>query len=250
MPHIRAIVAGLLLAICCSPTTASARQSVHLAASLTPERLAGETSIGLSVGIAGAAGRVPSPVTRIDLRYPGNLGIALSGLGIETCSASTLEVLGPAGCPADSIMGRGSALGEIPFGPEIIRESAPVTIVRAEDQSGHLALLFDAQGISPVAANVVLPRVLLPARQPYGGDIRIEVPLIPSLPEAPDVAVVELSATIGPAAGLTYVERQAGKTLSYTPKGFCFPTAAHSVGSRSRRSSRSTTGPTRLRARG
>jgi hypothetical protein len=195
---------------------------VHLTAGLTPERLGRGTTIGLGIRIDGPLGAVPPPLRVLDVRYPENLGIALSGLGLETCSATTLETLGPAGCPADSVMGHGSAIGEIPFGPEIIHEAASVTIVRAENQNGHIALLFDAQGISPVVANLVFPGVLLPARRPFGGDIRIDVPIVPSLPEAPDVAVVNLEATIGP-AGLTYYEQAHGAIVPYTPKGILLP---------------------------
>jgi hypothetical protein len=122
-------------------------------------------------------------------------------------------------------MGYGSAVGEIPFGPEIIKEPASVTIVRAEDQNGKIALLFDVRGISPVGANIVLRAVLLPARPPYGGDISISVPLVPSLPEAPDVSVGQLRAMIGPAAGLTYYERLGSATLPYTPRGIPLPSS-------------------------
>jgi hypothetical protein len=165
---------------------------------------------------------VPPPLQTIDVRYPANLGIALSGLGLETCSAPTLEMLGPAGCPPNSLMGGGTALGEIPFGPTIIHESATVTIARAENENGQIAVLFDAQGISPVEANLVFSGLLLPSRGPYGGDLRIAVPLVPSLPEAPDVAVVELHATLGP-AGLTYYERVNGTNVPYTPRGVMLP---------------------------
>jgi hypothetical protein len=200
----------------------AAAQSVHLAVSLTPEHLGRGTTIGIGFQIDGPASSIPSPVRAIHLRYPENLGIALSGLGIETCTAATLEALGPSGCPPDSVMGRGSALGEIPFGPEIVREGATVTIVRAEDENGHIALLFDVQGISPVAANLVFPGVLLPARPPFGGELSISVPLVPSLPEAPDVAVVRLQATIGP-DGLTYFEDIHGAITPYVPRGVLLP---------------------------
>jgi hypothetical protein len=166
---------------------------------------------------------VPPPLSQIDIDYPNNFGIALSGLGVETCTAAVLEALGPSGCPADSVMGYGSALGAIPFGPVIVREAASVTIVRAEDEKGHIALLFDAQGLSPVLANLVLPGVLLAAPRPFGGDIHVGVPLIPSLPEAPDVAVLELRAVIGPAAGLTYYEDPHGHAVPYIPKGILLP---------------------------
>jgi hypothetical protein len=208
---------------CALPGVAAASQAMHFSTTLSPERLDGATSVGLKIEIATPAERIPAPMRVLDVRYPANLGIALSGLGIETCTATVLETMGPAGCPVDSVMGYGQALGEISYGPEIIRERASVTIVRAEDLDGHLALLFDAQGLSPVLANIVFPGVLLPARAPYGGDIHISVPLVPSLPEAPDVAVVRLSATIGPAAGLSYREVEHGRSISYTPRGILLP---------------------------
>jgi hypothetical protein len=201
---------------------ASGAQALRLSARLTPEQLGRSTTIGIGFEIQSPAGRVPPPVQLIDLRYPENLGIALSGLGIDTCTVPTLELLGPAGCPPDSLMGRGTAAGEIPFGPAIIHENATVTIVRAENQNGQIALLFDAQGISPVEANLVFAGLLLPSQHPYGGDIRIAVPLVPSLPEAPDVAVVALSATLGP-AGLTYYEQAHGASVPYTPRGILLP---------------------------
>jgi hypothetical protein len=219
-----AVCALALLGLLASPGIpgAAARQSVHLSASLTPERLGAGSTIGMAIRIAAPARRAPAPVREIDLRYPNNLGIAVSGLGLETCTAAVLEAEGPAGCPADSFMGRGTALAVVPFGPELIHETAHVTIVRAEDQDGFIALLFDAQGLSPVRANIVLAARLLPSAPPYGGRLRIEVPLIPSLPEAPPVAVIALQATLGP-QGLTYYESSHGEEVPYTPKGILLP---------------------------
>ena len=73
------------------------------------------------------------------------------------------------------------------------------------------------KGISPVEANIVFPGELLPSRRPYGGDISIAVPLVPSLPEAPDVAVVALGRRSGP-VGLTYYEQAHGANVPYTPR--------------------------------
>jgi hypothetical protein len=226
-----ALAAGLLAGLgvgagtsAVATATAGARGSTGatLRATLTPKRLGHGTTVGLSIAISGPGGRPPPPLRRLAVRYPRSLGIALSGLGIETCTAATLEADGPAGCPRDSIMGHGSALGEIPFGPELIREGATVTIVRAEDQHGELALLFDAEGISPVKANIVLPALLEEARPPYGGRIAISVPVIPSLPEAPDVSIASLQARLGP-AGLTYYERKHGEEVPYRPNGILLP---------------------------
>lgn len=202
--------------------SSAANQSARLSAQLTPEHLGRSTTIGVSFAIEDRVDRVPPPLQTVEIRYPANFGIALSGLGVESCTAQTLETLGPPGCPPNSLMGHGTAFGEIPFGPTIVHETAAVTIVRAEDQNGRIALLFDAQGISPVDANLVFGGIVLPTRPPYGGDIRISVPLVPSLPEAPDVAVVALQATIGP-VGLTYYERVHGTSVPYSPRGIVLP---------------------------
>jgi len=223
LPALAAALAALFAGCCLAATGALAAPSVRLAASLTPEHLGHGSTVGMSLHIrpSGAA-RTPPPVREIDLRYPNNLGVGLSGLGLETCTAPVLEMVGPDGCPPDSYMGRGRALAVVPFGPELIHESATVTILRGENEDGLFALLFDAQGLSPVKANIVLTARLLPTGLPYGGRLRIEIPLIPSLPEAPPVALSTLSATLGP-EGLTYYEEVDGEPIPYSPKGIVLP---------------------------
>lgn len=202
--------------------SAQAGQSVRLSATLTPERLGHGTTVGFAFEVAAPNDKAPPPLTGVELSYPGNLGFALSGLGLQTCEPTTLEALGPSGCPADSRMGFGAALAEIPIGPDIVREPAEVAIVRAPTREGHLALLFYADGESPVSAQIVFPGLLVPAPAPFGGKVNIDVPLVPSLPEAPDVAVVQLTSTLGP-EHLTYYERVRGKTIAYNPHGVLLP---------------------------
>jgi hypothetical protein len=57
---------------------------------------------------------------------------------------------------------------------------------------------------------------------PFGGVVSIAVPLIASLPEAPDVSIVRLRATLGP-DGVTYYEHVPGETLDYQPPGILLP---------------------------
>lgn len=216
------LACALVLGCACAPAAARGAPSVRLTATLTPERLGQGTTIAFEVEIAAARGRVPPPLSEIELRYPSDLGIATSGLGIETCAAATLEASGPGGCPPDSVMGSGSALAEIAFGPEMIDESALVTILRAPTRGGRLALLLYVNGATPVEARIVLPSLLLAAPAPFGGLLDIGVPLVPSLPGAPPVAVVRLRATIG-AGGITYYERVRGRTIAYHPRGVQLP---------------------------
>jgi hypothetical protein len=201
---------------------AQAAESARLSATLTPEHLGQGTTIGFNLRILTAGGAIPSPLREVDLRYPQDLGIATSGLGLATCSAATIEIVGPQGCPSESVMGIGSAVAEIPVGPEIVHETAPVTIFRAPDQHGQIAMVIYANGATPVDAQIPLPSLLLPASAPFGGRVHINVPLVPSLPDSPDVAVVRLTTTIGP-LGITYYERERGRAVAYRPRGLQLP---------------------------
>jgi hypothetical protein len=216
-------LAAALAGVFCMPALAAAEQSVKVSAAFTPEHLGGRTSLKIGFEIAGPAGQVPSPITEFNLRYPANVGVALSGVGIETCTTAILQADGPKGCPTDSIMGLGSAAGEIEFGPEIIQASAVITILRAQDENGHVAMLFNVFSPVPVQTEFVIPGVLLPGPAPFGGHIHLNVPLVPSLPEAPDVAAIKIDATLGPADGVKYTERVHGRTIHYVPKGIPLP---------------------------
>jgi hypothetical protein len=202
--------------------TAQARQSASLQATLTPERLGQGTTIGFGFQIAAAAGHAPSPLTGIEISYPVEFGFALSELGLATCSAGTLKAAGPQGCPANSLMGYGTALAQIPVGPEILDETAHVTIFRTTQQSGRLALLIYAEGETPVSAQIVFPGLILPATTPFGGRLDMNVPLVPSLPDGPDVAIVQFHSTLGP-QHLRYNERVDGRIVKYEPKGIPLP---------------------------
>jgi hypothetical protein len=207
----------------CPVATAAATQSVELYPSFTPYRLGARASIDLDLQIQAPPGQIPSALTEIEVRYPQNLGFALSGLGLAVCSPAMLEALGAGGCPADSLMGLGTATAELGFGSQIVTESASISIARAPDREGHISLLMYASGPSPVNTQILSPAQLLPTRSPFGGRLDMQLPLIPSLPGAADVAIVALDVSIGP-QGITYYEHTEGATLAFTPKGILLPT--------------------------
>jgi len=165
---------------------------------------------------------VPPPLTEVQLRYPNNLGIGLSGLGLAQCTAQALEADGPRGCPPNSVMGYGVAYTGIVLGATPVAENAPITIFRAPYQEGRLTLLFYAEGTEPVETRIAFGGVLLPARSPFGGLVSIGIPLVPTLPGAPFISVIHLRATIGPQR-VTYFERVGGLTLAYKPRGILLP---------------------------
>jgi hypothetical protein len=200
---------------------AQASESLKLSVSLKPERLGQGTTVGFDLEIV-SPNLVPPPLTEVNLRYPGDLGIALSGLGLATCSSLTLEAFGPEGCPAEARMGYGNVLAEIVIGRKILEERATLAVLRAPTQNGHISLLFYAAGETPVNAQIVFPGSLLAAEPPFGGRLHIDVPLVPSVPGAPDVAVAHIRATLGP-QHLTYYHHLGHKFVAYDPQGILLP---------------------------
>ena len=213
------LVTALGVATC---ATASATPLVTLHAAFTPERLGRGTTIAFGFEIATPTHVVPPPLTNAEISYPVELAFALSELGLATCTTGTLEVFGPEGCPPNSLMGYGTALAEIPIGPSIARESAHVTIMRATNQAGHLALLIDVNAPTPISEQITFSGLILPATTPYGGLLDMNIPLVPGLPGGTDVAVVQFRSTLGP-QHLHYREHTHGHTVEYEPKGIPLP---------------------------
>lgn len=218
----RRILTQVALLCACAPPAAHAATVARLSASFTPDQLGGRTTIDLGFSFSAPPGGVPPPLTQVELRYPSDLGIGLSGLGLATCSARTLEASGPHGCPSNAVMGYGVVLTGIVLGTTLIDENAPITIVRAPDSRDGFGLLFYAEGTRPVSTSIVFPGALVAAPTPVSGQVNIGVPLLPTLPGAPFISVIDLHATLGP-IGVTYFERVGGQTLAYRPRGILLP---------------------------
>jgi hypothetical protein len=217
---LRALTTALVL-LASLPSTTLAAQSVKLTAGFSPDRLSTPTTISFGFQITSSR-RVPSPLTGIDLRYPVDIGLATSDLGLAICLPTTLEAIGLSGCPANSRMGHGTALAEIAACPEIVEEPANVTLLAGPIQEGHLNILVYALGETPVEAQIVFSALLLPESPPFGGRLHFDVPLVEGIPESPDVSIVRLRTTLGP-LGLTYYEHIHGRTLPYKPSGILLP---------------------------
>ncbi|HYM54184.1 MAG TPA: hypothetical protein VES97_02395, partial [Solirubrobacteraceae bacterium] len=91
-------------------------------------------------------------------------------------------------------------------------------------QNGRLGLLFYADGEGPVYAQLIFPALILEAPAPFGGRLETQIPVIPSLPEAPNAAVVQMRSTIGP-KNITYYQRSHGRTIAYHPNGLLLPSS-------------------------
>ncbi len=204
-----------------------AAQRASLTASFRPEKLGAPTTISVAFRILSSPPSSQEPLRSVTLNLPSEMGIATSGLGFENCLVSRLEALGSKGCPANSLMGRGTATAEIPIAGEAIAESARVEVFSAPVQSGRLALLVYASAESPVFAQLVFPAIVVPAAPPYSEGIETSVPLVPSVPGAPDVAVTRFQMALGTTSrGLghfSYYRWSHRRRVSYAPRGLLLP---------------------------
>lgn len=209
---------GLLLLI--AAPAACASQSATLRVELKPEHLGGRTTLVFGFRIVPHGVPVPSPLLDVSIFYPRGIGLVTSGLGLETCTAMQLEMLGR--CPPNSLLGYGTAEAELLVGGEPIPEKGHITTWMAPLQEGRLAMLFYAASETPVQDETIFTAQILEAPPPYGGQLATKLPIIPTFPEAPDVSVVDMTSTIGP-MNVTYYESFRGKQIPYHPNGLRLP---------------------------
>ena len=206
----------LALALCAWPVAAaSAADVASITARFTPERLGSATTVSFGFQITDPDSGVPAPLMGVEIGYPSNLGFVTSGLGVAACPPLVLEGSGPAACPPDSRMGGGSALAQLPIGPEVVSEKVALQLFAGPSPDGHLHVLVYALGLFPVIAQVVMSGVLL------AGHLNIVIPPIPGLPAGPYVSVTEMQLTLG--GHLTYYERVHGRSVAYQPAGVGLP---------------------------
>jgi hypothetical protein len=211
-------LAGALTLYACSAGAAQAAQSATLHVSLNPERLGVSTTIAFAFQITAPGHALPPALTLLDVRLPPGMGVDTSGLA--TCRRSALLARGPRGCPPDSQVGAGTVLVNVPLGDVIRPETAALTVFNAPRQDAHTTLLFYAAGRLPIATQLIFSGVIVPG--PLGQMIKASIPLIPTLPEAPDAALVAMSSTLG-TRQLAYYRTVGHRRVRFTPKGATLP---------------------------
>jgi hypothetical protein len=223
MALLRAPALVLALLICgCLPVAAQASETVSLHSSFTPDRLGASTTIGFGFTIASTEGGLPSPLTHIALRMPRDMNYITSSLGLATCEPAALVEKGLSGCPANSRLGYGSAFVEVPFGESSGREIPDIEALMGPPHDGNVVVLFYANGLAPVYAQIVFQGELVSAGGGFGESLDAPIPLIPSVTNGPPVSIVNVNSTIGP-NHLTYYKRVHGKLVGYKPQGVDVP---------------------------
>lgn len=224
MPR-RTFIALLALALTASYVSAAqaASDQAALHAAFSPDRLGASTTIAFSFDLSTAEGLAPSPLTSMDLHMPAGIGYATTTLGLATCSPRTLLAVGPAGCSPNSRLGYGSARVEVPFGTGAGHEIPEVQAFSGPSATGNLNVLFYANGLYPVSAQLAFAGEVLPDHGRYGTQLVTQIPLVASVPGGRDVSIVNVQATLGP-NHLTYYRHHHGRLEAFSPRGVAVPT--------------------------
>jgi hypothetical protein len=208
-------LALLGLAVLGLPAVASAAPTVTLVAKPVP--IPGFPGTGDILG-AGAAveakytikgtestGGVPSQITGVNFYLPA--GTKINAAGFVTCAPSTLENIGPSGCPKKSQASPVGSAGVVdPIGGELVKENATLQAFFAPGGG----LEFYANAASPISAQLVVANGSFgPASSPFGLKFTTAVQLIDSVPGAPPVSTESINIKVGSAY------KKGKKTISY-----------------------------------
>jgi hypothetical protein len=223
MRNLRILTAIAVVLLCGLPATADAvSEHASLSASFSPDRLGTPTTIAFGFHLATSEGTAPPPLTALDLHMPAGMNYVTTTLGLAICQPARLLEKGLTGCPANSRLGYGSAVVEVPFGTGNGHEIPEIQAVSGPSPKGNLDVLFYANGLFPVYAQLAFSGEVLPDTGPFGSQLATTVPLVTSVPGGPDVSIVSVASTIGPNR-LTYYKHVHGRRVAFRPRGISVP---------------------------
>ncbi len=197
-----------------------AAETLTVHASLHPGKLGAPTNVSVTGKFSSTTGAPPSPIAKLTAYLPAGMEIDVRGTG--TCTVAKLEASGPSGCPADSRAGFGGGTGLIELAREIIREPFTVDLFFGPREGRRLVVLAYVQASSPAAFELVLTAREIHGPKPYGLGFTVEVPPIPTLPEASDASVESAFVTFG-ATNVAYYQTVHGKRILLHVRGVVVP---------------------------
>jgi hypothetical protein len=204
-----------------APAPAPADTFATITPSLSPNRLGAKGVLTFAIQYTGGDFGVPSPVRRTVLQFPA--GLTLNIPDLRSCPAARLRARGGGGCPAQSQIGSGHALVETHAGTMTITEEVALRAFLGPPRNLQPTFEILAQGYTPLDERMVLTGEVLPDRAPYGEELVMPIPPIPTLAFEPDASIASFSLTIG--AGTRHRPGDANTVLipsSCPPGGFPF----------------------------
>jgi|HubBroStandDraft_3_1064219.scaffolds.fasta_scaffold06885_4 hypothetical protein len=191
---------ALVVLVCCSPARSASfagniSSATAITASFHPDRLSARGALTITIDPPSAAAGDTVPLRRTVLRLPAGLGIQIPHL--RSCGATLLRLRGARGCPPQSLLGVGRALAQAPLGSSLLTESISLWVFLGPLRNLQPTFEVLAQGYTPFDERLVLGGTVLPDDPPYGEDLSLSIPAIPTLPLEPEASIVSMSLTIG-----------------------------------------------------
>jgi hypothetical protein len=197
-----------------------AADSLMIEVHFTPDKLGVPTNISATAKFSSTTEAPPSPLNKVTIYLPAGMELDSRGAGI--CTAAKLEAVGPDGCPADSRVGFGGGMGIIELAKEIIREPFTFDLFFAPKEDGRVVILAYVVGSTPVSFEIVVVAREIQAPKPYGLGFSVDVPPIPTLPDASNASVESAFITAG-ATNVAYYRTVHGKRTLFHVRGLVIP---------------------------
>ncbi len=187
--------AGIALLVMCMALSELASAAVTITPSFSPDRLNARGALTLTIHLTGDHSGVPSPARRSVVKLPAGLGLNIPTL--RSCSIARLRAQGAAACPAQSQIGSGQALVQASAGSQLLTERIRLTIFLGPLHNFQPTFEVLGEGQTPLQERIVLTGTIASGGAPYGEELVMSIPAIPSLPLEPDAAVTTLTLRIG-----------------------------------------------------
>ncbi|HTD58036.1 MAG TPA: hypothetical protein VK672_04000 [Solirubrobacteraceae bacterium] len=193
-----ALLLALLVCVCAYPAApARAQESATIVPSLSPDRLSAKGALTITIDLPDGPSGMPAPLRRSILHFPLGLGVEIPHL--RSCSIARLRARGPSACSAQSLLGHGHALAEAQAGSQLITENISLWLFLGPFHNLQPSFEILGQGYTPFDERVVLTGTVIPDNPPYGEDLVMSIPPIPTLPLEPDASILTMSLTVGTA---------------------------------------------------
>lgn len=206
-------LALLGLAVLCLPGGALAAPTVTLKVKPVPipgfpgtgDKLGAGAAVEVEYHISGTEyGGFPPPLTGVVFDSP--TGVKLTTTGFVTCDPTVIEAKGPGACPKKSIASpKGEVHGVVSFGTERVEETLSL---QAFFGPGN-ALNFYAEGNTPAKIELLSKGNFNTTAPGFGPRFQTAVPLVETVPGAPDGSVYSIKVKVGAA------HKQGKKVISY-----------------------------------
>ena len=181
---------------------------------LSPDLLNAKGALTLTINYGEGEDGIPLPLRRLSVKFP--IGLSLNIPAISGCPAARLRSRGPRGCAHQSELGSGHALVEAPAGSQRITEDIHLWVFLGPPQGLQPTFEVFGEGRTPLLERLVLGGTVIPASTPYGEELVMNVPPIPTLPLEPNASIANLTLTVG-----TSIHRLAPDANTIVVPGSC-----------------------------